>query len=137
MHIKDYKTIYNMVAASFIPLTIMIFVDNLSRYGELLDFNTLNDCFLRLDKVFICWWVLAFVCYSIVPLVYFTVKANLSRWIWITLYLTHQISLLCLPTLFVERYQPGFGSRMVIMIEGIRMMMKSHSYLRTKLLYCT
>ena len=75
MQINDYKTIYNMVAASFVPLTIMIVVDNLNRYGELLDLDTFNSYFSRTDKTFICWWLLAFINYSVVPLVYFVVKA--------------------------------------------------------------
>lgn len=33
MEITDYKTIYNMVAASLIPLTILLIVDNLSKHG--------------------------------------------------------------------------------------------------------
>jgi sterol O-acyltransferase len=137
MQINDYKTIYNMVAASFVPLTIMIVVDNLNRYGELLDLDTFNSYFSRTDKTFICWWLLAFINYTVVPLVYFVVKAKLNRWLWVPLYLVHQAVLLCVPSMFVEQYKPGFGNCMVIMIEGVRMMMKSHSYLRNKLLYCT
>jgi sterol O-acyltransferase len=126
-----------MVAASFLPLTIMIVIDNLNRYGELLDIKTFNERFLCFDKLFICWWMLAFINYSVVPLVYYTIKSNLSSYIWVPLYLAHQAALLCIPMLFVEKYSPGLGTCMIVMIEGIRMMMKSHSYLRNKLLYCT
>lgn len=45
MEITDYKTIYNMVAASLIPLSILLVVDNMSKHGQLLDFETLSDCF--------------------------------------------------------------------------------------------
>lgn len=126
-----------MVAASFIPLTILIVIDNYNKYGELLDINTFWRCFDRIDKVLMCWFVLATIGFTVVPLVHYTVKLNLSKLLWIPLYLLHQLALLCLPTLFVEKYQPGFGACMIIMIEGARMMMKSHSYFRNKLLYCT
>jgi hypothetical protein len=33
MEITDYKTIYNMVAASLIPLTILLIVENMSKHG--------------------------------------------------------------------------------------------------------
>ena len=37
--IADFNVIYNIVTASFLLLTIMIVVNNLSRYSELLDFK--------------------------------------------------------------------------------------------------
>ena len=137
MQINDYKTIYNIVAASFVPLTILIVIDNFSKYGELLDIHTFGECFRNADKMFICWWMLAFVNYTIVPLVYYSISLKLSVWIWVLIYLAHQLLLLCLPSMFVDKYNPGFGACMIIMIEGARMMMKSHSYLRNKMLYCT
>lgn len=137
MEINDYKTIYNMVAASFIPLTILIVIDNYNKYGELLDIATFYKCFDGMDKVFVCWWVLSIINFTVVPLVHYTVTLELSKAIWIPLYVMHQLLFLCLPSMCVEKFKPGFGACMIIMIEGARMMMKSHSYFRNKLLYCT
>jgi sterol O-acyltransferase len=126
-----------MVAASFIPLTVLIIIDNYNKYGELLDIKTFWKCFEGIDKVLVCWWLLTLVEFSVVPLVYYTIKMELTRWVWVPLYVLQQAVLLCLPSMCVEMFQPGFGACMIIMIEGARMMMKSHSYFRNKILYCT
>jgi hypothetical protein len=38
LEIKDFKTIYNMVIASFIILTFSIIFDNYLQHGQMLDF---------------------------------------------------------------------------------------------------
>lgn len=126
-----------MVAASFIPLTIMLIMDNVNHTGSLLDLATLKNYFDKFDKGFICWWFLACFNYLVILIVYGVIKNKWSRCFWVTIYAIYQITLLSISTIFVEKFQPGFATCLVIMIEGARMMMKAHSYLRNKLLYCT
>lgn len=137
MEITDYKTIYNMVAASLIPLTILLIVDNMSKHGELLDFGTLSACFAGGEKVFVAWWLLAIINYSIICLVKAIFHYHLPRFVWVPIYSLIQFSLIYIPIHVISLYQPGFGCRMAIVMEGARMIMKAHSYLRNKLLYCT
>lgn len=126
-----------MVAASLIPLTILLIVDNISKHGEMLDFGTLAECFKGGEKLFVAWWGLAITCYSIILLVKAIFQYRLPKMVWIPIYCLIQFTLIYFPIHLITAYQPGFGSRMAIVMEGTRMAMKAHSYLRNKLLYCT
>ena len=137
MKITDYSTIYNMMAASLIPLTILLIVENISKHGELLDFETLSLCFEGVDKAFITWWLLAAICYSVVALVKATFTFELPRSVWCPLYVIILSSLFVIPYQIINKYELGFGCRMAVVMEGTRMAMKAHSYLRNKLLYCS
>lgn len=53
------------------------------------------------------------------------------------IYFIHQACLLGLAIYVSENEKLGFASVMVIMAEATRMVMKSHSYFRTKVLYLT
>ena len=76
-------------------------------------------------------------CYSIILLVKAILHYHLPKIVWIPIYCLIQFTLMYFPIHLISVYQPGFGSRMAIVMEGTRMAMKAHSYLRNKLLYCT
>lgn len=47
----------------------------------------------------------------------------------------HLVTLIWFPISIVISSEMGLGSVFIVMCEGVRMLMKSHSYFRTKLLY--
>ena len=73
--------------------------------------------------------------FSIIPIT--KVAINHSKKIWLPLYIAHLIILIGFPIKIVTTEHIGFASTYILMCEGTRMLMKSHSYFRTKLLYLT
>jgi hypothetical protein len=57
--------------------------------------------------------------------------------VWLPLYIGQIALLITVATEFSKTEGLGFASVIIIMSESIRMTMKAHSYLRTKLLYLT
>lgn len=84
-------------------------------------------------KVFLTWWLLAFIHFTIIALVFVAVKTTATT--WIPLYIIHQIALLYVGISSVIGEPLGFASVFIVLCETVRMVMKSHSYFRTKLLY--
>lgn len=74
--------------------------------------------------------------YTIVPITKFCIK-HPKKYIWLPLYLVHQCMLMGLAIWVSENVKLGFASVMIVMTEATRMVMKSHSYFRTKMLYLT
>ena len=133
--INDFRTIYNMVAASFIILTFSLFYDRYVTAGELVDMFHLLRFFRGGTTVMVAWFCLALNFYSIVLVTKLAIRAHAL--FWVPLYLA-QISMgFIIATYFATIDDLGFSSVIIIMAEMVRMLMKSHSYLRNKLLYCT
>jgi sterol O-acyltransferase len=133
--IRDFQTIYNMVVASFIILTLSLIYDSYSTKGELLDMLALFEFFRGAQTVILAWLSLALTFYSIVPLM--KVALRTTRWIWIPLYCLQIGTNLTVATWFARKEGLGFASVIIIMCESVRMMMKAHSYFRTKMIYLT
>jgi hypothetical protein len=91
-----------MCAASFVPLTIVITVENFTKHGYFLDITTLSYCFSKADKIFIYWWLIAFINFCVIPLVKWIVDSKVSKIIWIPIYLTQLMSLVIIPIYVVE-----------------------------------
>lgn len=133
--INDFRTIYNMVAASFIILTFSLFYDRYVETGEFVDMFHLLRFFRGGKTVLLAWVCLAVNFYSI--LLVTKLAINSSWFVWVPVYLG-QISMgFVIATYFSTNDDLGFSSVIIIMAEMVRMFMKSHSYLRNKLLYCT
>lgn len=129
----DYKTIYNMMCASFIILTFSLFYDSYTSKGSIIDLVAFNNFFKGWQTVFLCWWILAIIHFSVIIVVSIALKTTAI--VWMPLYILHQASLFGFAVWCIITNQLGFASVFVIACESIRMVMKSHSYFRTKLLY--
>jgi hypothetical protein len=91
--IKDFKTLYNMVIASFIILTFTILFSNYEEHGEVLDHARLHRMFAGTNKVLLAWTLLVAIHFSII----LVVKIGLAfpyKSVFIPLYLGHQFSIL-------------------------------------------
>jgi hypothetical protein len=124
-----------MVVASFIILTFSLLYDSYTKKGEIVDVIALFKFFMGLKTVSIAW-----VCLSVMHflIILITKIALISKlYVWIPLYILHISSVIIVATYFSKLDNLGFGSIMIIMAESIRIIMKGHSYLRTKLLYLT
>ena len=56
-------------------------------------------------------------------------------YIWLPLYIMHQTILLTIGIITAKNQELGFACVFIMLCEAVRMLMKSHSYFRTKLLY--
>jgi sterol O-acyltransferase len=133
--INDYKTIYNMMAASFLILAFCLVYDNYITKGSLIDVVAFKDFFRGWEGIFLTWWLLAFAHFTIIPILFISLRN--SKMIWIPLYIAHQAVLIHIGVKAVLSQDLGFASVFIALCETIRMVMKSHSYFRTKMLYLT
>ena len=131
--IKDFHTLYNMVVASFIILTVSLFYDSYVQKGQILDIFSFLKFFSGAKTVIFSWLILATIFFLIVFIMKIALRTN--RYIWIPLYVCHVSANLTVAIYFAKSEDLGFASVLIIMAESVRMLMKAHSYLRTKLLY--
>jgi hypothetical protein len=125
-----------MTCASLLILTFCLVYDSYVTKGSIIDVVAFKYFFRGWESVFITWWLLAFVHYSIILIVFLAVKTSAK--IWIPLYIFHQYALLHIGINEATSEKPlGFASVFIVLCETIRMVMKSHSYFRTKMLYIT
>lgn len=133
--ISDYKTLYNMMAASMMILTFTLCYDNYVSNGYLIDLDTFNQFFKGWQRIFIAWWLLALVHFTIILVLFVAVKTSAK--VWIPLYIFHLYSLVHVGVSTVYNQPLGFATIFIALCETTRMVMKSHSYFRTKMLYLT
>lgn len=125
-----------MTCASLLILTFCLVYDSYVTKGSIIDVVAFKYFFRGWESVFITWWLLAFVDYSIILIVFLAVKTSAK--IWIPLYIFHQYALLHIGiNEATSEKSLGFASVFIVLCETIRMVMKSHSYFRTKMLYIT
>lgn len=124
---------YNMIAASLIVLMFRLVYDSYVTKGSIIDVMELRHFFRGWHKIFLSWWVLTLIHFSIIPIVFLAVKT--SKYLWLPIYAIHQIVLMYYGISASQNEDIGFACIFIIMCEAIRMLMKSHSYFRTKLLY--
>lgn len=83
--------------------------------------------------VIITWLILSSIFFCIVLVTKLALRVN--RYIWIPVYILHCSLNITTAMYFANNEELGFASVVIIMCESVRMLMKSHSYIRTKLLY--
>jgi len=133
--IRDFRTIYNMVVASFIILTFSLLYDSYIQKGEIVDMLALYTFFMGGKTVILAWILMTMVFFCIILV---TKVSLITRfYIWGPLYILQITAIITIAVHFSRVEGLGFGSVIIIMAESIRMIMKGHSYLRTKLLYLT
>ena len=91
--------------------------------------------FTGLNKVLFYWLFLTLLHYSIILIT--KISLRLPKIIWIPLYVFHLCSIMGFAMVVSDSDDIGFASVLIIMIEATRMVLKSHSYFRTKMLYLT
>lgn len=133
--INDYKTIYNMMAASLLILTFSLVYDTYVTKGSLIDVVAFKYFFRGWERIFLTWWLTAFIHFTIIILVFIAVRT--SPKIYIPLYIIHQVVLINVGIKAVLSQHLGFATVFIGLCETTRMAMKSHSYFRTKILYLT
>lgn len=124
---------YNMMAASLLILTFTLIYDSYVTKGSILDVVAFKHFFRGWETVFLTWWLLAILHYTIVILVFIALRTGKA--VWMPLYVLHLTALLYFGISEANNNPLGFASKFIVLCETIRMAMKSHSYFRTKLLY--
>ncbi|KAL4511871.1 hypothetical protein ABPG72_012716 [Tetrahymena utriculariae] len=135
--ISDYRTLYNIVVATFVALAFNLIVVDYVDKGSLFDFDTLQWCFSGFLNLVFPWLILFSIALLVIPFVSWIISNNISKYIWIPIYIIY-ISLMTFVGCYTcVYYTLGMGSAFIIQCEMVRIGMKMHSYLRNKLLYCT
>lgn len=91
--------------------------------------------FAGFTRVGVIWVLLSCIHFTIILIVKIGLKT--SKRVYIPLYLAHITALLGTAMWFSEDDTFGFVCIIILMAEATRMVMKSHSYFRTKMLYLT
>lgn len=91
--------------------------------------------FNGLQDVLVYWLVLTLIHFSVIPITKISLK--MPKIIWIPLYSSHICLLMGFAMKMSSSSHLGFASNLIVMIEATRMVLKSHSYFRTKMLYLT
>lgn len=107
--------------------------------------DTFFWCFQNPFLVASIWCGLTLSCYVSVYWVHYCYNHKVNPILGVTIFSIHQsvvILYACSITIHLVVYililfQFGFGSRMIIMCEAVRMIMKNYSYARNKMLYGT
>lgn len=81
-----------MMAASFLILAFCLIYDRYVTKGSIIDIVAFNYFFRGWQKVFLMWWLLAGLHFTIILVVFVAVKFD--KKIWIPLYIIHQYALL-------------------------------------------
>lgn len=100
-----------------------------------MDMLALYTFFMGAKTVFIAWISLVAAFFLIIIVTKIALRS--SYYFWIPLYIGHIAAVMSIATYFSQQEGLGFGSVIIIMAEAVRMIMKAHSYLRTKLIYLT
>ena len=122
-----------MISASLLVVAFCLIYDSYVTKGSIIDVVAFKYFFRGWENVFLTWWLLAFIHFTIVVLVFIALRTTAK--IWIPLYVIHQSALLYVGISQAIDKPLGFASVFIVLCETIRMVMKSHSYFRTKLLY--
>ena len=132
---EEFQTLKNMSLAImslfFINLMLQDYIDN----GYFINITTLTWCFSKVDIVITTWVLMFMYSYLVIWLVKSIVIVSISYRIWIPLYIIYQLILVVFAGFITRFCELSFGSSMIVMCECFRLMMKIHSYFRTKLLY--
>jgi hypothetical protein len=97
-----------MMAASFLILTFCLVYDNYVTKGSIIDVVAFKDFFRGWEGIFLTWWLLAFVHFSIIPILFISLKTTAK--IWIPLYIIHQCVLMNIGIRAVIHQHLGFAS---------------------------
>lgn len=137
LNFQNYQTIYNMIVAAAICLAFNLMVNDYFTTGNVIDIGTLLWCFSGMSQIIRPWLVNHLISFLIIPLVQMILKLNLRYYIWLPLHLALQMSILYNGFSAASSIASlGFASKMSILCETVRVVLKTHSYIRNKLLYC-
>ena len=85
--IRDFRTIYNMMVASFIIITINLLYDSFVKKGEFLDGISLYVFFKGTRTVIMAWIMITLIFYCIIFITKIALHTN--RYVWIPIYILH------------------------------------------------
>lgn len=81
-----------MMAASLLILTFTLVYDSYITKGSIIDVVAFMHFFRGWETVFLTWWLLAIIHFTIILLVFLALKTD--KKIWGPLYIMHQVALL-------------------------------------------
>ncbi|CAD8085668.1 unnamed protein product [Paramecium primaurelia] len=134
---SDYKTLYHMMMASMFILMGNLWIQDYLERGIIFDMETFFWCFQTPVLVAELWFALVLSSYLTVYWVNYCYQNKIKSFTAILVFSLHQIISILAACYMTSAWVNGFGSRMIVMCEAVRMMMKNYSYARNKMLYGT
>ena len=135
LHLKDISTIYHLFLAFLITTAIGEMTRNNLAGEVVFDFSFIAYQFSNASLGLTTWIILSAISLLIVPLVQKVNDGSLSRYVWIPLFICLQFSLFAINITAVLAYKFGCATTVAMVCEMIRIQMKTHSYIREKILF--
>lgn len=132
---EDILTIYNIFLAAMLVMILGVIMNEFMNTGYVLDLSLVYWSFGKIDIVVMYWSCMFLWALSIVYFIAIMSEYNLSRKVWIPLYVMLQVLLYVSSCTFTLAYQLPVASSFIITMEMARISMKMHSYFREKMLF--
>ena len=134
---ENIRTLYNMAIAAMSILFVNFFVYEYTQHDTLIDWDKIKQLFNEPGVVFNIWIRIFFLHLAIIPFTRWVHYSRPSKLIWVSIYIAAHFYNFYYALESVYAHHINFASSLIVLIEATRMGMKSHSYLRNKLLYAS
>ncbi|CAF3750192.1 unnamed protein product [Rotaria sordida] len=138
--ISHIQGLRNVLVAILIIFIIQVTIDDIIEDGRLnLDFNLIFESFADLHIALFIWLIMQLSTAIIVFMGFYywtknryNYRKHLKRYdtIWLLLYLTYIVLFLVLPCRQIMKHQIAFASALIILLEQLRQLMKTHAFIR-------
>lgn len=132
---ENIRTLYNIAIASMAILFVNFCLSEYNKSGAFFDYQTIGQVFNKPDVVFNIWIRLFLGNMLIIPFTRWVHFHRPAGILWVSLYLMGQVFNYYYSYQVTVAHGLGFASSMIVLCEATRMSLKSHSYLRNKLMY--
>ncbi|VDO06353.1 unnamed protein product [Rodentolepis nana] len=141
LKIPHIETLYHIFVAVLLIFTLNTLLSDIVETGSVAHIYHLEIVmwtFTGLFKAFHCWFMM-FLSTSLVVYMTFTIwstkRSQVSKItkfdiLFAVIYVIYQIAFVVLPALFIIKYDLAPASSTIVCLEQIRMMMKSHAFVR-------
>ena len=132
---KDIKTIYHMILGFMIVLFCQLLCKERIESHYWLDYDLWIFVFHGGYKFWSCWLFLFAYSMGVIIIVLLIKTFKIPNKIWIPVVGVYTLSFYYFGLKMVSENDIGFGFKLALIIETVRMSMKAYSYFRNKMLY--
>lgn len=132
---QDFQSIYNIFITIMVWLGVNILLQEWFVHHRLVDTSMFFIAFGKMEYVLSILVMMNFWCTLMVPFVQ-AINAGqwrAKRWLWV--YGLYHAALLSIPSYYTVHLELPIASGLIVMCEMARLCMKSHAYVREKILY--
>ena len=132
---SDFRTIYHIFIAVLIVMCLGEVGKSYLTTGEVMDFSLFLWAFGKAQYVAPFWGLMLGWSMGVIPLVQCIAKGKVGKKVWIPVYILYLLLNFVGSSAFAIYMQLPMASGFIITCEMSRLFMKSHSYMREKLMF--